>query len=191
MRRNRRLVVSSWFTVGNYDCETHHSSSFPSLSQLTTLSFAPDGVRYMMYPDGNLEVDISLSGIVGVSAAVDQEGGDGPVSPQEYAPRIAADITSPVHQHLFSLRLDWELDGTPNTLLEVEVEPVPIGPGNEHGTQFRQKTKMLETELGAKRMLDNSKNRQWKVLGDSFCFLAVVATAGSLATGCCRSSPTT
>ena len=64
VRRNRRLVVSSWFTVGNYDCETHHSSSFPSLSQLTTLSFAPDGVRYMMYPDGNLEVDISLSGIV-------------------------------------------------------------------------------------------------------------------------------
>ena len=64
VRRNRRLVVSSWFTVGNYDCETHHSSSFPSLPQLTTLSFAPDGVRYMMYPDGNLEVDISLSGIV-------------------------------------------------------------------------------------------------------------------------------
>ena len=64
VRRNRRLVVSSWFTVGNYDCETRHSSSFPSLSQLTTLSFAPDGVRYMMYPDGNLEVDISLSGIV-------------------------------------------------------------------------------------------------------------------------------
>ena len=104
-----------------------------------------------------------MRGQVGVSAAVDQEGGDGPISPQEYAPRIAPDITSPLHQHLFSLRLDWELDGTPNTLLEVEVEPVPVGPGNEHGTQFRQKTTTLETELGAKRMLDNSKNRQWKV----------------------------
>ena len=51
---------------------------------------------------------------------MDQEGGDGPISPQEYAPRIAPDITSPLHQHLFSLRLDWELDGTPNTLLEFE-----------------------------------------------------------------------
>ena len=28
---------------------------------------------------------------------------------------------SPLHQHLFSLRLDWQLDGAKNTLLEEEV----------------------------------------------------------------------
>ena len=139
MRRNRRLVVSSWFTVGNYDY----------------------GIAYKFYPDGQLEVDFSLTGIVGVSASVNPQD---PASSPDFAPRIAPDILSPLHQHLFNLRLDWDLDGSPNTLLEQEVEPVPIGPGNEHGTQFHTVTKTLGTESAAKRDLSNDTNRHWKIV---------------------------
>ena len=141
VRRNRRLVVSSWFTVGNYDY----------------------GIAYKFYPDGNLEVDFSLTGIVGVSSFNDGS----PASGADFAPRIAPDIVSPLHQHLFSLRLDWDLDGSPNSVVEQEVEPVPMGPSNPQGTQFHTVTRTLETELEAKRLSDNFKNRHWKVVSST------------------------
>jgi primary-amine oxidase len=137
VRRNRRLVVSCWFTVGNYDY----------------------GVAYHFYPDGNLHIDISLSGIVGVSGAVEA------TTPSElaFAPRIAPEITSPIHQHLFNLRLDWNLDGETNTLSEQEVTAVPTGPSNPHGTQFNLVSHILESEHAAKRCFAPARNRAWAI----------------------------
>ena len=58
----------------------------------------------------------------------------GAVTPEthnpEQSPMISEGLASPVHQHLFCFRLDWALDGGPNSLYENEVEALPPGADN-------------------------------------------------------------
>ena len=42
------------------------------------------------------------------------------------SPLISTELSSPVHQHAFSFRLDWDLDGGDNSLFESEIEVLPI-----------------------------------------------------------------
>ncbi|MGI9323584.1 MAG: hypothetical protein ACR2PZ_00080, partial [Pseudomonadales bacterium] len=90
VRRSRRLVISSIFTIGNYDY----------------------GFYWYLYLDGTIQMEIKLTGIVGVSAIT-----DGQVNAAQ-SPMISAELSSPVHQHVFCFRLDWELDGGKNSLHE-------------------------------------------------------------------------
>ncbi len=136
VRRSRRLVVSSFFTVGNYEY----------------------GFFWYFYLDGTLQMEIKLTGIVGVSAV--ETGKEQP----EFAPLIAPNLASPVHQHLFCFRLDFDLDGTDNSVYEVDIDPVPPGPGNPDGTQFRATSTLLGNEQTARRNADPQRSRTWKVV---------------------------
>ena len=135
VRRSRRLVISSIFTVGNYDY----------------------GFYWYLYLDGTIQMEIKLTGIVGVSAVTEQS-----YNPSQ-APLIAEGLASPVHQHSFCFRLDWELDGGENSLYETEIEVVPVDEHNPDGTQFRAITTQLTTEGAAKRNIAPEKSRIWKV----------------------------
>lgn len=137
VRRSRRLVISSVFTIGNYDY----------------------GFYWYLYLDGTIQMEIKLTGIVGVSAVA----GPGAPNPQQ-APLIAPNIVSPVHQHLFCFRLDWELDGGPNALYETNVEALPISEDNPDGTQFRAVPTHLTRESAAKRETSPHTSRSWKVV---------------------------
>ncbi|MDG1232204.1 MAG: primary-amine oxidase [Pseudomonadales bacterium] len=135
VRRSRRLVISSIFTVGNYDY----------------------GFYWYLYLDGTIQMEIKLTGIVGVSA----------VTPETHnaaqAPMIADSLASPVHQHLFCFRLDWELDGGNNSLYENEIEVMPLGENNPDGTQFCSVSRHLADEHSAKRNIAPQISRHWKV----------------------------
>ena len=135
VRRSRRLVISSIFTVGNYDY----------------------GFYWYLYLDGTIQMEIKLTGIVGVSAVTEQT-----YNPSQ-APLIGEGLASPVHQHSFCFRLDWELDGGENSLYETEIELVPVDENNPDGTQFRAVTRQLSTEGAAKRNIAPEKSRTWKV----------------------------
>ena len=52
---------------------------------------------------------------------------------------IAPGLAAPHHQHLFSARLDLDVDGPMNAVYEVEAEPVPAGPDNPWGNAFRSR----------------------------------------------------
>ena len=136
VRRSRRLVISSFFTVGNYEY----------------------GFFWYLYMDGNIQIEIKLTGIVGVSAV--ETGAERP----EFAPLIAPNLASPIHQHLFCFRLDFDLDGENNAVYEVDVESVPRGPDNPHGTQFRAKSTLLRSETEARRNIAPQSSRSWKVV---------------------------
>lgn len=135
VRRSRRLVVSSIHTVGNYDY----------------------GFYWYLYLDGTIQMEVKLTGIVGVSA----------VTPETHnpaqAPLISEGLASPVHQHLFCFRLDWELDGGTNSLYENEIETLPIDDENPEGTQFQSVSRHLRTEEDAKRVIAPQASRYWKV----------------------------
>ena len=136
VRRSRRLVVSAFHTVGNYEY----------------------GFYWYLYLDGTIQMEAKLTGIVGVSAV--NEGEERP----EYAPMIAPNLASPIHQHLFCFRLDFDLDDDTASVYEVDVEPVPKGPNNPDGTNFRATDHLLATEGEARRNTDASRSRSWKVV---------------------------
>ncbi|MEE2703602.1 MAG: primary-amine oxidase [Myxococcota bacterium] len=135
VRRSRRLVVSTILTVGNYEY----------------------GFFWYLYLDGSIQMEVKLTGIVGVSAVAPGEHSD-------TAPLIAPQLSSPNHQHLFCFRLDFGLDGDGNSVYEVDAEPVPTGPENPHGTAFRSVATPLRNEHEAQRTADPARNRHWKVV---------------------------
>ncbi len=137
VRRSRRLVISAIHTVGNYEY----------------------GFFWYLYLDGTLQLEVKLTGIVGVSAVADHAE----VRP-EMAPLIAPNLTSPVHQHLFCCRLDFEVDGCGNSLLETEAQPLPRGPDNPHGTAFAMVAQPLGDEASARRQINPQRARSWKVV---------------------------
>ena len=52
----------------------------------------------------------------------------------EFANVIAPGLAAPHHQHLFSARLDLDVDGR-SSVYEVEAETVPAGPDNPWATR--------------------------------------------------------
>jgi primary-amine oxidase len=133
-RRQRRLVVSSWSTVGNYDY----------------------GFYWYFYLDGTIEHEVKLTGTLFTSSYRD---GDEPHS-TEVAPGLGA----PVHQHLFSARLDMTVDGAANAVEEVDVTGVPVGPANQHGNAIARHVTRLRSEQQARRRCDAARGRTWRVV---------------------------
>ena len=135
VRRSRRLVVSSFYTVGNYEY----------------------GFYWYLYLDGTIEMEVKLTGIVGVSAI--EDGGERP----DFAPLVAPNLASPIHQHLFCFRLDFEVDGRTNSVCEINTEATPLCDENPNGTAFQANSTELNSELEARRTVDSSTSRCWKV----------------------------
>ena len=136
VRRSRRLVVSSFATIGNYDY----------------------GIFWYLYLDGTIQLEIKLTGVVGISAFhedIHKPGQDFKISPE---------LASPIHQHLFNVRIDWDLDDGDNQLYETNVEPLPINNANPEGTQFQAVSSHLTKESEAQRNIAPEKSRSWKIV---------------------------
>lgn len=133
-RRQRRLVVSFFTTVGNYDY----------------------GFYWYFSLDGTIAFETKATGVVFTSA---HDGGEYP-----YASQIAPGLGAPLHQHLFSARLDMTVDGVRNRVEEIDVERVPIGPDNPRGNAFTTRRTVLERESEAQRDADPGRNRAWHIV---------------------------
>jgi primary-amine oxidase len=134
VRRLRRLVVSMIATVGNYEY----------------------GYFWYLYTDGTIEYEVKLSGVLSTGAVA--EG----VKPK-HGVLLAPGLYGPHHQHFFCVRLDMEVDGERNTVVEVDSEPLPLGPGNPVGTAWVTKRNVLETESEAQRIVDPLRGRYWRI----------------------------
>ena len=55
-----------------------------------------------------------------------------------YSTEVAPGLGAPVHQHLFSARLDMTVDGLANAVDEVDVSGCPVGPDNPYGNAIVQ-----------------------------------------------------
>ena len=133
-RRQRRLVVSSWATVGNYDY----------------------GFYWYFYLDGTIEHEVKMSGALFTAG---YPGGDHPHSAE-----VAPGLGGPVHQHLFCARLDMTVDGVANAVDEVDLGGLPVGPGNPYGNAIAQSVTRLGSEAQAARRCDAARARTWRVV---------------------------
>src|SRR5437868_128711 len=136
VRRSRRLVISSISTVGNYEY----------------------GFFWYFYQDGNIQLEVKLTGIVSPMAVVPG------AAPPPFANVIADGVAAPHHQHMFNARLDFDVDGEDNEIYEVDAERLPPGPDNPWLNAFRANHTRLETELTAQRDVDPAASRTWRIV---------------------------
>ncbi|MFC4118844.1 primary-amine oxidase [Nonomuraea zeae] len=132
-RRQRRLVLSFFTTVGNYDY----------------------GFYWYLYLDGTIEFEAKATGVVFTSA---HSGGHMP-----YTAEVAPGLGAPYHQHLFCARLDMAIDGPVNRVEEVDVARVPMGGDNPRGNAFTYRRTALTREGQARRTADASVDRTWHI----------------------------
>ena len=133
-RRQRRLVVSFFTTVGNYDY----------------------GFYWYFYLDGTIQFEAKATGIVFTAR---YPGKDYP-----YASQIAPGLGAPFHQHIFCARLDMAVDGDRNAVHELDLQRVPKGAGNPHGNAFTRSRRVFGTETEARRKADGSLGRVWEIV---------------------------
>src|SRR5208337_4687270 len=139
-RRQRRLVVSYFTTVGNYDY----------------------GFYWYFYLDGTIECEVKATGVL-FTSAYPGGGGSGGSSPpgqqseHPYSTEVAPGLAAPFHQHLFSARLDMTVDGLANAVEEVDVSGLPIGPDNPYGNAIAQTVTRLTRESQAGRRAEGSQ----------------------------------
>jgi primary-amine oxidase len=134
-RRSRRLVLSFFATVGNYDY----------------------GFFWYFYQDGTIQLESKLTGLF-------WPAGVGTDNEYLYGTVVAANLGGPIHQHLMSARLHWDLDGGGNSVAEYNTETEPWGEANAHGTAFVTRGRVLGRELDAMRAADPLRGRYWKVV---------------------------
>ena len=136
-RRSRRLVVSFFTTIGNYDY----------------------GFYWYLYTDGTIQLESKATGVVFTSAYRGEE--------HPYATEIAPGLGAPFHQHLFSARLDMAVDaadGSGNTVHEVDAVRVPISDTNPYGNAFTRSLTPITRESESGRSTDATKGRTWHVV---------------------------
>ena len=133
-RRQRRLVVSYFATVGNYDY----------------------GFYWYFYLDGTIEFEVKMTGVL-FTAAYPAEG-------NPYATEVAPGLGAPVHQHLFGARLDMTVNGLANAVEEVNIGGCPAGPDNPHGNAMVQRVTRLRRESEAGRRTAPKAGRIWRVV---------------------------
>jgi len=138
VRRSRRLVISSIVTINNYEY----------------------GYYWYFYQDGSIEFEAKLTGIVLTIA-------DTPGKPHPSATEIEKGLWAPYHQHTFCARLDLDIDGNQNTVLEVDSIAHPMGPENIHGAAYVTSERVFEKESEATSLINIEKSRYWKIINEN------------------------
>jgi primary-amine oxidase len=135
VRRSRRLAISSFSAIGNYDY----------------------GFFWYLYQDGSIEFEVKLTGVLSTGAVA-------PGVRPEHGVLVAPGLNAMVHQHFFNMRLDLDVDGAENAVEEVWTESLPPGPENPVGNAFRARRRRLRTELEARRRVDPAAARWWEIV---------------------------
>jgi len=135
-RRGRELVLGWIANQGNYEY----------------------GFNWVFHQDGTLEMEALLIGIVLPKVVA----GGRPVD-DDHPPHgrmVAPHIEGVHHQHWFNFRLDMDVDGPANAVLEVNVAPA----SSRTVTAARVTETLIGREGHAARRLDPGASRFWKIV---------------------------
>ena len=132
-RRSRRLVLSSIYTLANYEY----------------------GVFYYFYLDGTIQVEIKLTGVLNTQAL--PKG----VTKYPYGQRIGPNLVAGYHQHYFNFRIDPCVDGLNNSVEVTHAKSEPMDPvKNPYGNSFIAVSETLKTEEDAKINISSNIGQQ-------------------------------
>jgi primary-amine oxidase len=136
VRRSRRLSISFIATVGNYEY----------------------GFFWYLYQDGTIQFEVKLTGIMSTGAV---PPGTRPTHGQLLN---SEGLYAPIHQHVFNMRLDLDVDGVANSVYEVDTVTDPEGPDNPLGNAYRTVATLLDTERAAQRSVRLDRARYWTIV---------------------------
>lgn len=142
-RRARELVIKSMAAVGNYDY----------------------GFNWIFHQDGTLEMQVELTGIMlakGILASTDSVH-----MGHDYSHKVSELVAAPHHQHFFNFRLDFDVDGASNTVVEMNTRSAPAGRANPYGNAMEVETTPLRTSGEAQRDVSAASARRWIVQNPS------------------------
>ncbi|MDX2213794.1 MAG: primary-amine oxidase [Oculatellaceae cyanobacterium bins.114] len=128
------------------------------LSFIATVDNYEYGFFWYFYQDGTIQYEIKLTGILLCGALNDYP---------KFGTVVAPELNALNHQHFFCMRLDFDIDGSENSVYEVNSESEPLGPENPYGNAFFAKSTLLATEQAAQRIIDPLTARYWKVVNPS------------------------
>jgi primary-amine oxidase len=134
-RRARDLVVSYLSEAGNYEY----------------------GFEWIFHQDGTLEMKVQLTGIMSVKAVANG-------AHAAYSHLVGPNTAAVHHQHFFSFRLDMDVDGQANRVMEVNSNAVPAGKQNPYGGAFTMQETALTSEAKAQRRINLETSRRWVVV---------------------------
>ncbi|MEH2000221.1 MAG: primary-amine oxidase [Nostoc sp.] len=144
VRRSRELVMSMTAAVDNYDYS----------------------INWIFHQDGTLEVQNELTGIVLAQGTAAQKQSED----DSYGQLIAKNIFGVNHQHFFNYRLDFDVDGQANSVMEMNVKALPMDEKNPLGNamptavNYAVTETPLAKETAAVRDLDMKHSREWMIV---------------------------
>jgi primary-amine oxidase len=139
-RRARQLVLSWFANVGNYEY----------------------GFNWVFHQDGVLEMEVQLTGIMAARGIDEDENHSSHDS--AHAHKVAPNVEAVHHQHFFNFRLDFDVDGTNNSVVEMNTQAMAAGRDNPYNNAFTMQETALRTEAQAQRQLNLASSRKWKII---------------------------
>jgi len=139
VRRQRRLVVSCHVTVANYEYL----------------------VYWRFYQDGNIECEVRATGIMVTTPVAEGE------EPPPYGTVVDTRTYAPFHQHFLVARLDLDVDGGPNSVVEVDSVALPVSADNPHGLALVNESTPIRSESSGARDYNWDTQRSWKVVNSA------------------------
>ena len=136
VRRQRRMVISCHATVANYEYL----------------------IYWRLYQDGNIECEIRATGIMVTTPFPDG------ATPPPYGTVVDKNTYAPYHQHFLVARLDLDVDGEDNTVMEIDSVAPPVSADNPYGLALVTESTPITSEAHAARDFDWSTQRSWKVV---------------------------
>lgn len=137
--RDRKLVISQVLTAANYEYAFYHTFSL----------------------DGTYKLEVKLTGILNTYCLHLNEDA------APYGTEIAKGIDAQNHQHIFSLRVDPEIDGPNNSVIQSDACPSdhPTGSAaNFYGNAFVAKKTVYRTTLEAAASYCHETSRTWDIV---------------------------
>ena len=137
--RDRKLIISQIITAANYEYGFYHTFTL----------------------DGTYKLEMKLTGMLNTYCMHPSE------EAAPYGTEVAPRINAHNHQHLFSLRVDPEVDGVNNSVLQSDAlsSDYAVGsPENYYGNGFYCKKTPLRTSLEAATNYCHETNRSWDII---------------------------
>lgn len=137
--RDRKLIISQIITAANYEYGFYHTFTL----------------------DGTYKLEVKLTGMLNTYCMHPTEQ----ASP--YGTEVAPKINAQNHQHLFSLRIDPEVDGRNNSVLQSDAmaSEYPVGsPENYYGNGFYCKKTPFRTALDGASNYCHETSRSWDII---------------------------
>ncbi len=145
-RRARELVITFTTAVGNYDY----------------------AFKWIFGQEGGIRQELDLTGIMLPKGVEAKNLGDPKLHEGgHYGHLVAPHVVAPHHQHFFNFRLDFDVDGEKNSVMEINTRSAEKGSLNPLNNVIQMEEVVFKKENESCRNLSLEEARKWRVFNSN------------------------